>query len=107
MKLQGIADKGLARIAQVLDNNENEKKSSEFLNLTYGMPAEPERLKMLAEEYGVKIVKEREYPLISEPQGLVQIHVQLPNGEYGFFTPGGPKGNRDYSWTPSVAKNYE
>jgi len=67
-----------------------------------GSPGALDRFKTTAKEYGVKVLKVVAYP----PYGD-QIHVKLPNGKYGFFTPGGPKADRSYQWTPAAASNYK
>lgn len=62
-----------------------------------GGPSALDQVKKTAKEYGVKIVK-----VIGD-----QIHVKLPGGKYGFFTPMGPRADRSYRWAPAAASNYK
>lgn len=94
---------GQAAKQPALSEEDRAKNTASIKRLTYGMPAEPARLKKILAEHGASVVREG---------GGTQdgnVHVKMPDGTYGFFhVGGGPvKGMRSYAFTPSAASNYE
>lgn len=88
---------------EVMSTANAKERTSRFLSIMYGAPADPAILRRVAGKYGVQIIREGG----EDPYG--NTHVKLPDGRYGFFNVGGPKGAsglRQYAFFESAASNY-